>query len=360
MADSYNVGQVFGSSAQGMADAAVAMPMAKLDLASKQMAVDKQADDMQTRSQEKSDLAKLAATDPAPQNLDPTSIPGMKWEAQHLQKLISTQERDGDGIGANQSRERLNALQKDVNAAMKTEQEQKMDKLGMANQMFVGIDSEEALKSFKARLPQYVENGIIDPQMVPMLEQMDLPGAKAAALKTQAGIKLYEAQIRQQTIDEKVREDKARDEQRKEDGERANRRTAEKKELDYAKLKLSEVRVNLAKTKAAGTNGDEKELKYERSQAQKLVADQEKVANSAISELAKYSDPTFATNLPKDERKAQMKELEETIRTAKATADETRKLLKDTAPEVLKKLGPKPGTASVSKNRPALDDIFGK
>ena len=154
MADSYNVGQVFGDSAQGFANASVAMPDAQASLALKQQQVQDYKDKSARDSKERDDLAKLA-NDPMG---DINTPQGMAQMGQHLQNLVKTFARNGDGQAMMKAQEDLVALANRSSEIAKRDEEERIAKIDRVGAIFGPVKTEEDLAQAKELLKKTYPN----------------------------------------------------------------------------------------------------------------------------------------------------------------------------------------------------------
>ena len=354
MADSFNVGQVFGDSAQGFANAAVAMPDAQASLALKQQQVQDYKDKSARDSKERDDLAKLA-NDPLG---DVTTPEGRGMMMQHLAKTVQTFERNGDGIGATKAREDLINLFNKSSEIAKREQEEKVARVNIVGAIFGPVKTEEALAQAKELLKQTY------PNEKQYYENLTLPQAQqiAAASKQWLAQQNGQSQIAEREERERIRQQEA---DTKAKQEALNERKAEEaKRHNEASERLSNMRARIQAARAAASgkakgSSEDKKLDSERKEVQRSLKNAETQIHDTEKELLDFKDPTFEKELRKDERQAYIKSLEERKANLKKEAEEYRTMLTNTAPKSLPPVGDQKGGMSKEDQMKMIKSILG-
>ena len=237
MADSYNVGQVFGDSAQGFANASVAMPDAQASLALKQQQVQDYKDKSARDSKERDDLAKLA-NDPMG---DINTPQGMAQMGQHLQNLVKTFARNGDGQAMMKAQEDLVALANRSSEIAKRDEEERIAKIDRVGAIFGPVKTEEDLAQAKELLKKTY------PNERQYYENLTLPQARQVAAASSQW-------LQQQSVQSQIAEREERERLRQQDANRrdrlatlAERRNVWQESVARLKAHSDEIRASAAK-----------------------------------------------------------------------------------------------------------------
>lgn len=330
MPDYIDSGQILSNAARGAADFATAVPNAKLDLQAKQMQMDDYKAAKQQEASEKADLAKLA-TDPYG---DITTRDGMGKMMKHIAETVKVYEKNGDGIKAAKAREDLTSLYNRFSENEKRQQEEMTNKMDQAGAIFGGVKTEEDLAQAKELLKK------IYPDQAQLYDGLNMQQAQLIAKQS----KKY---MEEQRVQAAAQKEADADRYRKDEEERKRAKDAEearhhRQEEDHQRreesIQQQRTRIAAAKEKRA-TNEGMKELKFQRAEVQRNITNTERQIADTERELKNYTDPNYEKNLPREERKARIQNLEDEKATFKNELNEYRTMLRETLPDALPKMG---------------------